>query len=88
MATEALSQSEIDALMSQSQGRTGSEDDVGKKDKAVFTYNSRKQKKFNKNDFLLLESIHKRFLRNIEVTLTNILSTPVMATLAAATWLS
>lgn len=87
MATEALSQSEIDALLTQSQGGE-LDDDSSKKDKAVFTYNFRKQKKFNKNDFVLLESIHKRFLRNIEVTLTNILSTPIMATLAAATELS
>jgi len=74
--------------MSQSQGGPRNDAGGGKKDKAVFTYNFRKQKKFNKNDFILLESIHKRFLRNIEVTLTNILSTPVMATLAAATELS
>ncbi len=87
---DALSQSEIDALLSQTKGV---EDDEGVapssgKEKAVFTYNFRKQKKFNKGDFVLLESIHKRFLRNIEVTLTNVLSAPVMATLAAATELS
>lgn len=87
---DALSQSEIDALLTQTQG-VADDDGVkpsSTKEKAVFTYNFRKQKKFNKSDFVLLESIHKRFLRNIEVTLTNVLSTPVMATLAAATELS
>jgi len=87
---DALSQSEIDALLTQTQGldtEQGSKSSSSK-EKAVFTYNFRKQKKFNKSDFVLLESIHKRFLRNIEVTLTNVLSTPVMATLAAATELS
>ncbi|MFQ5649186.1 MAG: flagellar motor switch protein FliM [bacterium] len=89
MATEALSQNEIDALLSQSQGvEIGDEEGSEKKEKAVFTYNFRKQKKFNKGDFVLLESIHKKFLRNVEVTLTNVLSTPIMASLAAATELS
>ena len=89
MAAETLSQSEIDALLSQTHGtEVGAEEGGSKKEKAVFTYNFRKQKKFNKNDFVLLESIHKRFLRNLEVTLTNVLSTPIMATLAAATELS
>lgn len=89
MASEALSQSEIDALLSHS--KTESTEDTSKprrSEKAVFTYNFRKQKKFNKHDFVLLESIHKRFLRNIEVTLTNVLSTPIMTSLAAATELS
>ncbi len=86
---EALSQSEIDALLSKAQGGgAGDDQNVEKKERAVFTYNFRKQKKFNKNDFVLIESIHKRFLRNIEVTLTNVLTTPIMATLAAATELS
>lgn len=89
MATETLSQSEIDALLSQTSAAGASEtEDQGRKEKAVFTYNFRKQKKFNKTDFILLESIHKRFLRNLEVTLTNVLTTPIMATLAAATELS
>lgn len=89
MPSDTLSQSEIDALLSQTQGvEIGDEEGSSRKEKAVFTYNFRKQKKFNKNDFVLLESIHKRFLRNVEVTLTNVLSTPIMASLAAATELS
>lgn len=89
MPSDTLSQSEIDALLSQTQGvEIGDEEASSRKEKAVFTYNFRKQKKFNKNDFVLLESIHKRFLRNVEVTLTNVLSTPIMASLAAATELS
>ncbi len=89
MASETLSQNEIDVLLSQSAAEDdGSQRSGNRKEKAVFTYNFRKQKKFNKHDFVLLESIHKRFLRNIEVTLTNVLSTPIMATLAAATELS
>lgn len=89
MTSDVLSQSEIDALLSQTQGEVaGYGDSAATKEKAVFTYNFRKQKKFNKTDFVLLESIHKRFLRNLEVTLTNVLNTPIMATLAAATELS
>ncbi len=86
---DILSQNEIDALLSQNQDDTDDHREKSRrKEKAVFTYNFRRQKKFNKSDFVLLESIHKRFLRNIEVTLTNVLTTPVMATLAAATELS
>jgi len=84
MSNEALSQNEIDALLTQTQGKSANV----QKEKAVFTYNFRKQKKFNKSNFVLLESIHKRFLRNIEVTLTNVLSSPIMSSLAAATELS
>lgn len=84
-----LSQNEIDALLSQAQA-SDSEDQqtIVKKEKAVFTYNFRKQKKFNKNHYTLLEGIHKRFLRSFEITLTNLLTSPVMSTLAAATELS
>lgn len=85
---EALSQSEIDALLAPTQSQEGQEESESKRDKVVFAYNFRKQKKFSKGQFILLESIHKRFLRNIEVTLTNLLSQPVMATLAAATELT
>jgi len=86
---DTLSQSEIDALLSQAQsGESGGGGEVAKKEKAVFTYNFRKKKKFNKSHYLLLESIHKRFLRNFEVTLTNVLNSPVLSTLAAATELS
>jgi len=85
---EALSQSEIDALLSQTQPQEGQEESEIKRNKVVFGYNFRKQKKFSKGQFVLLESIHKRFLRNVEVTLTNLLSQPVMATLAAATELT
>jgi len=89
MTSEALSQSEIDALLNQSEAAADGQKSLQKRaEKAVFTYNFRKQKKFNKHDFVLLESIHKRFLRNIEVTLTNVLSTPIITTLAAATELS
>ncbi|MFQ5750925.1 MAG: flagellar motor switch protein FliM [bacterium] len=89
MSKEALSQSEIDALLSQTQAKQDNQNEaVTTKGKAVFAYNFRKQKKFNKSQFVLLEGIHKRFLRNIEVTLTNLLNTPVMATLAAATELT
>jgi flagellar motor switch protein FliM len=87
---EGLSQTEIDALLSQtSSAIADSEQSVARKnEKAVFTYNFRKQKKFNKSHFVLLESIHKRFLRNFEATMTNLLNTPVVGTLAAATELS
>jgi flagellar motor switch protein FliM len=89
---QGLSQSEIDALLSQTQTTEGDGVEEGssssKKEKAVFTYNFRKQKKFNKSHFVLLESIHKRFLRNLEITMTNLLNSPVMSTLAAATELS
>ena len=86
---ETLSQSEIDALLSQAQSGESTEDPASaKKEKTVFTYNFRKKKKFNKSHYLLLESIHKRFLRNFEVTLTNVLNSPVLSTLAAATELS
>lgn len=92
MSKEALSQSEIDALLSQSQVNLESlkEPKTAKeaREKTIFSYNFRKQKRFNKGQFVFLEGIHKRFLRNFEVTLTNLLSTPVIATLAAATELS
>jgi flagellar motor switch protein FliM len=92
MSKEALSQSEIDALLSQSQinVETASEEQPVRdiREKTIFSYNFRKQKRFNKGQFVFLEGIHKRFLRNFEVTLTNLLSTPVIATLAAATELS
>lgn len=91
MAQEALSQSEIDALLTQTQNVEedgGEEQPVPVKEKAVFSFNFRKQKKFNKSQFVLLESIHKRFLRNFEITLTNLLNRPLIATLAAASELS
>lgn len=87
--SETLSQSEIDALLSQAQAEGNSPEPTSpQKEKAVFTYNFRKKKKFNKSHYVLLESIHKRFLRNFEVTLTNVLNSPILATLAAATELS
>ncbi len=89
MAKEALSQNEIDALLSQAQaGAEGLLKVTTQREKAVFAYNFRRQKRFNKSHFVLLESIHKRFLRNLEVTLTNLLNTPIMGTIAAATELT
>jgi len=88
MAKDSLSQNEIDALLSQSSKTEEEGESVGSKERTVISYNFRKQKKFNKGQFVLLESVHKRFLRNLEVTLTNLLNTPIMATLAAATELS
>jgi len=88
MAKDGLSQGEIDALLSQSSKTEEEEEGVGSKERIVISYNFRKQKKFNKGQFVLLESIHKRFLRNLEVTLTNLLNTPIIATLAAATELT
>ncbi len=91
MAQEALSQSEIDALLSQTQlvdEDGGEERSVAVKEKAVFSFNFRKQKKFNKSQFVLLESIHKKFLRNFEITMTNLLNRPLMTTLAAASELT
>jgi len=86
MPKEALSQGEIDALLSQSQADVeDASDKPAIREKAVFSYNFRRQKKFNKSQFVVLERIHKRFLRNFEVTLTNLLNAPVMATLAAIT---
>ncbi len=88
MSTEALSQNEIDALLAQSQSVSGAHEDSGKPGKSVFSYNFSKQRKFNKNDFISIEHIHKKFVRNIEISLTNVLNTPIMGTLAAATELS
>ncbi len=91
MAQDALSQTEIDALLTQTQNIEedgGEEQPVPVKEKAVFSFNFRKQKKFNKSQFVLLESIHKRFLRNFEITMTNLLNRPLIATLAAASELS
>ncbi|HEX9654806.1 MAG TPA: hypothetical protein VGA99_13950, partial [bacterium] len=92
MSKEALSQSEIDALLSQSQINVETLNEMQPsrevREKTIFSYNFRKQKRFNKGQFVFLEGIHKRFLRNLEVTLTNLLSTPVIATLAAATELT
>ena len=91
MAQEALSQNEIDALLSQTQQVDkdgGEERPVAVKEKAVFSFNFRKQKKFNKSQFVLLESIHKKFLRNFEITMTNLLNRPLMTTMAAASELT
>ncbi|MFQ5675752.1 MAG: flagellar motor switch protein FliM [bacterium] len=91
MAQDTLSQSEIDALLSQTQQvdeETEEERTPVAKEKAVFSFNFRKQKKFNKSQFVLLESIHKRFLRNFEVTMTNLLNRPIIASLAAASELT
>jgi len=87
MAQDTLSQSEIDVLLTQTQKvdeDSGEVRQTAVKEKAVFSFNFRKQKKFNKSQFVLLESIHKRFLRNFEITLTNLLNRPLMTTLAAA----
>ena len=90
MAQDALSQSEIDALLTQTQNveEDGEEQAVAVKEKAVFSFNFRKQKKFNKSQFVLLESIHKRFLRNFEITMTNLLNRPLLTTLAASSELT
>jgi len=91
MDQDALSQNEIDVLLTQTQQVDADSDEVPQravKEKAVFSFNFRKQKKFNKSQFVLLESIHKRFLRNFEITMTNLLNRPLMTTLAAASELT
>ncbi|MCG8606056.1 FliM/FliN family flagellar motor switch protein [bacterium] len=88
MREGTLSQSEIDALLSQGQAAFDRKKTTPATEKTALPYNFRKQKKFNKSQFVVLERIHKRFLRNLEVTLTNLLNSPVMATLAAVTELT
>ncbi len=91
MVQDALSQSEIDVLLTQTQQVNedgGEEQPIAVKEKAVFSFNFRKQKKFNKRQFVLLESIHKRFLRNFEITMTNLLNRPLLTTLAASSELT
>lgn len=91
MAQDVLSQSEIDVLLTQTQQvdeEGGEEQPIAVKEKAVFSFNFRKQKKFNKSRLVLLESIHKRFLRNFEITMTNLLNRPLLTTLAASSELT
>lgn len=59
-----------------------------KLDKTVFQYNFKSQKKLNRGQILLIENLHKRFLRNIEASLTNLLNIPIITNLIAATELS
>lgn len=89
MTQEKLSQEDVDALLSKLRGQTGDRGDgETQKKRTVFPYNFKSQKKMNRGQFLLLESLHKRFLRNIESSLTNLLNAPVIATLASTTELS
>ncbi len=89
MTQDSLSQQEIDALLSQRVSKTEKKDKTTPALKKVaFCYNFRKQRRISKEQFVLLESIHKKFLRNLEATLTNLLNTAILANLAAATELS
>ncbi len=86
MEKEVLSQKEIDSLLSEHLADIrATERTKARKDKTVFKYNFRSQKKINKEQFLLLESLHRRFLRNMEGSLTNLLNIPVIANLTTST---
>lgn len=90
MASEKLSQKEIDALLSKlkssyKQDKGSESSDTGK---TIFPFNFKSRKKINKSQFVIIESLHKRFLRNLESTFTNLLNVPVIASLAAMTELS
>jgi len=89
MTEKSLTQKDIDELLSKRQTKFRvREVPSDKSEKTVFKFNFRSQKKINKNQFLLLESLHKRFLRNIEASLTNLLNIPVIASITTTTELS
>ncbi|MFQ5708124.1 MAG: flagellar motor switch protein FliM [bacterium] len=86
---KGLSQKDIDALFSKVQSESESDNNHEiSAQKTVYPYNFRSKKKIDQSCFAIIESIHKKFLRNFEVTLTNLLNKPVIASVAAATELS
>lgn len=86
MANENLSQKDIDVLLSEIHVSPERPQEVTEtSDRTVFKYNFQSQKKIKKGHVLLLENIHKRFLRNIEGSLTNLLNIPVISELTTAT---
>ncbi len=84
---ENLTQKDIDELLSeiQKESEPAAQPESELTERTVFKYNFKSQKKINKGQILLLENIHKRFLRNIEGSLTNLLNVPVVAELSTAT---
>jgi len=93
MTEKSLTQKDIDDLLAKRQTKRppkgqAHELKVAESGKTIFKFNFRSQKKINKNQFLLLESLHKRFLRNIEASLTNLLNIPVIANITTTTELS